>query len=94
MNATTVMALAIVLYIISRWARNQPAVNVGVVLSGLLAIFIIALLDQGKTAEIARGFAWLFFIGAAYRAIPAYTGAISSAQQSSSSPAASPPATA
>ena len=80
MTATVVMAIAIVLYIISRWSRNQPAVTLPVVLSGLLAIFVIALLDQGRTAEIARGFAWLFFIGAAYKAIPAYTGAITSAQ--------------
>lgn len=82
MSATVIMALAIVLYIIHRWATNQPAVNLAVVLSGVFAIFIIALLDQGRTAEIARGFAWLFFIVAAYNAIPAFTGAITSAQQS------------
>ncbi len=89
MTATIVMALAIVLYIIARWARNEPAVTLPVVLSGLLAIFIIALLDQGRSAEVARGFAWLFFIGAAYAAIPAYTGAITSAGNKPAQPQSS-----
>ena len=80
MTATVIMAIAVVLYIIHRWANNQPAVTLPIVLSGVFAIFIIALLDQGRTAEIARGFAWLFFIVAAYNAIPAFTGAIGSAQ--------------
>ncbi len=65
-----VMALAILLYIIARWAHNKPAVTIGGVVSGLFAILIIALLDQGKTEPVAKGFAWLFFIVAAYNAIP------------------------
>ena len=65
-----VMALAILLYIIARWARNEPAVTLPGVVSGLFAVFIIALLDQGRTEQVARGFAWLFFIVAAYNAIP------------------------
>ena len=65
-----VMALAILLYIIARWSRNEPAVTLTGVVSGLFAVFIIALLDQGRTEQIARGFAWLFFIVAAYNAIP------------------------
>ena len=65
-----VMALAILLYIIARWARNEPAVTLTGVVSGLFAVFIIALLDQGRTEQIARGFAWLFVIVAAYNAIP------------------------
>jgi hypothetical protein len=65
-----VMAVAILLYVIARWAHNKPAVTLGGVVSGLFAIFIIALLDQGKTEQIAKGFAWLFFIVAAYNAIP------------------------
>lgn len=73
MTATMVMALAILLYIIARWSKNQPAVTLGGVVSGLFAIFIIALLDQGRTEQIAKGFAWLFFIVAAYNAIPPLT---------------------
>jgi len=65
-----VMALAVLLYVIARWAHNQPAVTIGGVVSGAIAIFVIALLDQGKTEQIAKGFAWLFFIVAAYNAIP------------------------
>jgi hypothetical protein len=65
------MFLAIILYIIARWSRNEPAVSIQVVVSGAFAILIIALLDHGRTEEIAKGFAWLFFIGAAYNAIPA-----------------------
>ena len=70
MTATMVMALAILLYIIARWAHNQPAVTLGGVISGLFAIFIIALLDHGRSEPVAKGFAWLFFIVAAYNAIP------------------------
>jgi hypothetical protein len=73
MTATMVMAMAILLYIIARWSRNQPAVTLGGVVSGLFAIFIIALLDQGKSEPVAKGFAWLFFIVAAYNAIPPLT---------------------
>jgi hypothetical protein len=73
MTASMVMALAILLYIIARWAHNKTAVTIGGVVSGLFAIFIIALLDQGKTEPVAKGFAWLFFIVAAYSAIPPLT---------------------
>jgi hypothetical protein len=73
MSASMVMALAILLYIIARWAHNKTAVTIGGVVSGLFAIFVIALLDQGKTEQIAKGFAWLFFIVAAYNAIPPLT---------------------
>jgi hypothetical protein len=65
-----VMALAILLYIIARWSHNKPAVTLPGVVSGLFAVFIIAILDHGRTEQIAKGFAWLFFIAAAYNAIP------------------------
>lgn len=70
MTATMVMAIAVLLYVIARWAHNKPAITLGGIVSGLFAIFIIALLDQGRTEQIAKGFAWLFFIVAAYNAIP------------------------
>ena len=70
MSASTVMALAILMYVIARWAHNKTAVTIGGVVSGLFAIFIIALLDHGRTEQVAKGFAWLFFIVAAYNAIP------------------------
>jgi len=73
MTASMVMALAILLYIIARWAHNKPAVTLPGVVSGLFAVFIIALLDHGRTEQVAKGFAWLFFIVAAYNAIPPLT---------------------
>ena len=83
------MALAVLLYVIHRWATNKPAVTLPIVLSGLFAIFVIGVLDSfTKTQEIARGFAWLFFIVAAYNAIPAFTGAIKSAQSGAAKGAA------
>ena len=81
MRASVVMALAVVLYVIARWTRNEPAVTIGSVLSGIFAIFVIALLDHGRTEEIARGFAWLFFIVAAYAALPGIFKSIAAGQK-------------
>ena len=92
MRASVVMFLAVLLYIIHRWATNKPAVTLPVVVSGLFVIFVIALLDQGRTEPVARGFAWLFFIVAAYNAVPALTGAAKSAKTAASNAAASKPA--
>ena len=80
MRASVVMFLAVLLYIIHRWATDKPAVTLPIVLSGLFVIFVIALLDQGRTEPVAKGFAWLFFLVAAYNAIPALTGAAKSAK--------------
>jgi hypothetical protein len=82
MRASVVMAVAVVLYIIARWTRNEPAVTLPSVLSGAFAIFIIALLDHGRTEEIAKGFAWLFAIVAAYAALPGIVKSIAAAQKS------------
>ena len=81
MTATVVMALAVILYVIHRWATNKPAATLPILLSGAFVIFIIALLDGGKTEPVAKGFAWLFLVVAAYRAIPAFGGALQSAQK-------------
>jgi hypothetical protein len=89
MRASVVMALAVILYIIARWTRNEPAVTLPSVLSGLFAIFVIALLDHGRTEEIARGFAWLFFIVAAYAALPGFVKSIGEARKSAASTAKS-----
>ena len=75
------MALAVGLYVLARWEKNEPAVTLDGVLGGLFVIFVIALLDQGKTEQIAKGFAWLFFAVAAYNAVPAFTNALKSAQK-------------
>ena len=90
-RASVVMFLAVLLYIIHRWATNQPAVTLPIVLSGLFVIFVIAMLDQGRTEPVAKGFAWLFFIVAAYNAVPALTGAAKSAKGAATAAAAKPP---
>lgn len=72
MRASVVMAVAVFLYIVARWTRNEPAVTLPAVLGGAFAIFVIALLDQGRTEEIAKGFAWLFAIVAGYAALPGF----------------------
>lgn len=70
MRATTVMAAAVVLYLVHRWASGQPAVTAQAAVGAAFAVGVIALLDQRQTEEIARGFAWLFLLGSAYNAIP------------------------
>jgi hypothetical protein len=69
-RASTIMLIAVLLYVVHRWATNQHAVDGKTVVESAFAILVIAMLDQGKTEEIARGFAWLFLIAAAYTAIP------------------------
>lgn len=64
MSATTVMAIAIVGGIVGRWAHNRPAVPSGkAVVEIMFALVVIAALDQGNTADVAKGFAWLFLAG-------------------------------
>lgn len=70
MRASTIMMLAVLLYVVHRWAANQHAVDGKTVVEGVFAILVIAMLDQGRTEEIARGFAWLFLVVAAYNVIP------------------------
>lgn len=64
MNATTVMAVAIVGGIVGRWAHNRPAIpSAAGVVKIIFAVVVIAALDSGSTQDIARGFAWLFLAG-------------------------------
>ena len=81
MRASAVMALAVGMYILARWEKNEPAVTLDGVLGGVFAILVIALLDQGKTETVAKGLAWLFFTAAAYNAIPAFSNALSAASK-------------
>jgi hypothetical protein len=61
MSATTVMAIAIVGGLVGRWSHNQKTIpSAGGLVEIAFAVVVIAALDQGSTAEIARGFAWLF----------------------------------
>lgn len=78
------MAVAVFLYVVARWTRNEPAITLPAVLGGAFAIFVIALLDQGRTEEIAKGFAWLFAIVAGYAALPGFFKALGKAGSSAS----------
>jgi hypothetical protein len=79
MRATVIMVIAMFLYVIHRWATGKTAVSVQIVLSGAFVLFIIALLDRGRTEPVAQGFAWLFLLIAFYNAIPALTGIMKTA---------------
>jgi uncharacterized MAPEG superfamily protein len=60
-NATTVMAIAVVGGLVGRWAHNQKTIpSAGGVVEVAFAVVVIAALDQGRTQPIARGLAWLF----------------------------------
>lgn len=64
MRATTVMLLAIGAGLIGRWAHNQKTVpSAAGVVEVTFALVLIAALDNGRTEEIAKGFAWLFLAG-------------------------------
>ena len=70
MRATTLMMIAVALFVVHRWATNQPAVTTQLAVAGVFAILFVAFLDQGETEPVAKGFAWLFLFAAAYNAIP------------------------
>ena len=70
MRASTIMLVAAFLYVVHRWATNKRAVDAKTVVEATFAVLVIALLDQGETEPVARGFAWLFFAAAAYTAAP------------------------
>jgi hypothetical protein len=63
MRASTIMILAIGALIVTHWANNEPTVNSKMVVELTFAVLVIAMLDQGKTEPIAKGFAWLFLAG-------------------------------
>lgn len=61
MKATHLMLIALGAGVVGRWSHNEDAVpSAGQVISVLFALVLISALDQGRTEEIARGFAWLF----------------------------------
>ena len=60
MSATVVFALAWGALLLGHWANGKPTTNVKQILEMTFALVFIALLDQGETADIAKGFAWLF----------------------------------
>jgi len=60
-RASTIMIIAVILVVLGRWAHNEDAVpSAKAVVEAIFAILVITFLDQGRTAGIAKGFAWLF----------------------------------
>jgi hypothetical protein len=58
------MAIAIVGGIVGRWSHNKPTVPAAsTIVKIMFAVAVIAMLDQGRTQPIARGFGWLFLAG-------------------------------
>lgn len=86
MRASTIMLIAALLFLVHRWATNQHAVDARIIVESAFAILVVAMLDQGRTEEIARGFAWLFLIGAAYTALPSIARAASARPAAAKTP--------
>lgn len=62
MSASTLMFVAVLAAAVGRWAHNQPTASIKTVVEATFAIIVVALLDNGKTEAIAKGFAWLFLV--------------------------------
>jgi hypothetical protein len=60
MSATMVFAIAWGALVLGHWANGKPTINVRQVIEMAFALIVIALMDQGETEPIAKGFAWLF----------------------------------
>jgi hypothetical protein len=59
MRASNIVLIAIGVFVLGRWAHNQPAITIGTVASAFVLVVTIAMLDHGSTEEIAKGFAWI-----------------------------------
>jgi hypothetical protein len=65
MRASYVVAAALALLVVGRWAHGKPALNVQTVAGAVFVIIVVALLDNGSTEEIAKGIAWILLAVAA-----------------------------
>ena len=77
MSATMVMTIAFGALILGHWANNQPTFGKSpgkMIIELAFALLVIALLDQGETADIAKGFAWLFLAAVLLRKDSLLTG--------------------
>lgn len=61
MRASTIMIIAVIAVVAGRWAHGEDAVpSAKAIVEAVFAIVVIAMLDQGRTEPVAKGFAWLF----------------------------------
>lgn len=59
MRATTVVLLAFLAAGLGHWARGKPVATGQQIVQAAFVLVVIAALDQGRTEDIAKGFAWL-----------------------------------
>lgn len=59
MSATSVTAIALGAAVVGRWANNKPALTVKSSVGSVVALVAVSALDNGKTAAIAQGLAWV-----------------------------------
>lgn len=62
MSASTVMIVAVMAAVIGRWAHNQPLGGAKAAVESAFAVLVIAMLDNGQTEDVAKGFAWIFLV--------------------------------
>jgi hypothetical protein len=60
MKATMVFLIAWGALVLGHWANNKPTINQKQVIEMAFALIVIAIMDQGETEPVAKGFAWLF----------------------------------
>lgn len=89
MRASSIMVLAVVLAVIGRWANNKSTpIDAKAVIETVFAIIVVALLDQGQTEGIAKGFAWLFLAAVLLSSNSPLTGIARATNKSTQKPAA------
>jgi hypothetical protein len=70
MRASSIVLLTALIVLLGKWSKGE-SVNAKIIVGGLFAALMISMLDSAQP-KLAKGFAWLFFAGAALN----YTGSI------------------
>lgn len=89
MSATTIMLVTFGILILTHWANSEPTISVKLVVEMVFAIIVIAMLDQGRTEPIAKGFSWLF-LAAVLLSSKSILSKLSSIGSKTAAPAAKP----
>jgi len=56
------MLAAFAIEVIGNWAHGKQTVTLKALVQGAFALLVVAALDQGRTADIAKGLASLFLV--------------------------------
>lgn len=62
MRATHLMIAAFAIGVLGNWAHGKQTVTLKSLVQAIFALIVIAALDQGRTADIAKGLASLFLV--------------------------------